>query len=335
MPVYRRSDRKGWEVVVRFNGQRVRRSSQEWTRAQAREVERQILDQLKNPDRDRTFAEAIEVWIATELPRLKSAKQTHNHLLQIAHHLEGRTLKEAPAIATRIKADLIAQGRKPATINRKLAMLKRLTRLAYREWGWLSEPVHTRISLLREDNERHVYYTPKQVEALAAKMPRSGDYVVLAAYTGLRKSQLLRLSTEANVRGEYFFLGIDTKNGRPQLLPIHERVEQIAQNLPIAGVTPQILRSEWEAARKACGLPDAHFHDLRHTLASWLIQSGAGLKHVKEALNHRTVQTTQRYAHLEAEHLKGVFGRISGGVSPRASTKEKESARRFARKSLI
>lgn len=39
-------------------------------------------------------------------------------------------------------------------------------------------------------------------------------------------------------------------------------------------------------------------HSLRHTFASWLLQKGAGLADVQQALGHSTMEQTRRYAHL-------------------------------------
>ena len=45
------------------------------------------------------------------------------------------------------------------------------------------------------------------------------------------------------------------------------------------------------------------FHTLRHTYASWLVLSGAYLFDVQKLMGHKTMEMTQRYAHLSPKHL--------------------------------
>lgn len=86
-----------------------------------------------------------------------------------------------------------------------------------------------------------------------------------------------------------------------QIIPLHPRIDSI--QLPLR-VTPTLLRKAWEKARAKLGFSHVHFHDLRHTFASWLIQSGADLMHAREFLGHSTVAVTQWYAHLSTGHLR-------------------------------
>lgn len=44
-------------------------------------------------------------------------------------------------------------------------------------------------------------------------------------------------------------------------------------------------------------------HDLRHSFASLLVNSGRTLYEVQHLLGHTQVKTTQRYAHLSQETL--------------------------------
>jgi integrase len=52
------------------------------------------------------------------------------------------------------------------------------------------------------------------------------------------------------------------------------------------------------AALKEAGVSDFKIHDLRHTMASYMVQSGSTLFEVQKQLGHTTPLMTQRYAHL-------------------------------------
>ncbi len=54
-----------------------------------------------------------------------------------------------------------------------------------------------------------------------------------------------------------------------------------------------------------------HFHSLRHTFASWLVQDGASLYEVQKLLGHSNARTTQVYSHLAANEMHGTVNRIA------------------------
>ena len=52
------------------------------------------------------------------------------------------------------------------------------------------------------------------------------------------------------------------------------------------------------------------FHTLRHTYASWLVQSGENLYTVKELMGHSTLAITERYSHLAKGTLQDAVKKI-------------------------
>lgn len=74
---------------------------------------------------------------------------------------------------------------------------------------------------------------------------------------------------------------------------------------PVAAVRKMRTDSNtaWRAALKRAGIDDFRFHDLRHTWASWLIQSGVPLSVLQEMGGWESIEMVRRYAHLAPNHL--------------------------------
>lgn len=58
-----------------------------------------------------------------------------------------------------------------------------------------------------------------------------------------------------------------------------------------------------------------HFHSLRHTFATWLVQDGASIYEVQKLLGHSSLAVTQIYSHLAASELHSVVNRIDISLS--------------------
>ena len=59
-------------------------------------------------------------------------------------------------------------------------------------------------------------------------------------------------------------------------------------------------------------------------MASWLLQNGVSLAHVRDILGHADSRTTERYAHLEAAHLRAAVHALPGKVDTKPDTKKKK-----------
>jgi integrase len=64
------------------------------------------------------------------------------------------------------------------------------------------------------------------------------------------------------------------------------------------------LRSVFEDAIEKAGIHDFRFHDLRHTFASRLAQSGVDPYTIQKLMGHSSFTMTQRYAHHFVERLR-------------------------------
>lgn len=269
---------------------------------------RAILDEEGVKPRNYTVSEAIERLCREELPRLRHPKKALSHIHAVERYAGNRPLASLADVAVRYRLD--HPGLAVATCNRRLAVLRRIARLAHRRWGWLTRPVD--IELAPEYNQRHRYLTLGEVERLllACDHRPTRDAITLAVYTGMRQGEIFTL-TQANVRGDCLWLP-DSKNGEPRLIPILPRMRDAVARLPL----PCKSRRMYTYFKRACAraeLEDLTFHDLRHTTASLLVQAGHSLKIVQEVLGHRSVQAANRYAHLSVETKRAALESVFGG----------------------
>lgn len=295
MPVRKRG--KVWEISVTVGGRRVRKAAgrgatKEDAYRLEHEIRRSLIDQRSgiqpNVSLEKVLAEYIK-----QTEHLKSYDSNISHIERMEPYVRGRDITEASTVATNIKQNMKVA---PATINRRLALLRRACNMAYKEWGWIDKPVGDKITLLPTSGNRMVFLTEKEVETLADHAGEAKDAILLLAYTGLRRSELFR----AEKVGNNIYVR-DSKTGKPRTIPIPHRIKHIT--LPIK-LTDQMLRTRFEKARKATGMEHVRLHDLRHTYASWLIQRGTSLRAAQELLGHSTLAMTQRYAHLDTSHLR-------------------------------
>lgn len=99
---------------------------------------------------------------------------------------------------------------------------------------------------------------------------------------GLNKSRIIALSDPARAIIER------RAPGKGQWVFTSERV-----NKPLVGIN-----RAWERVRGIIGLTDVRLHDLRHSFATFAVESGASLYVVGKSLGHRKAASTERYAHV-------------------------------------
>ena len=106
-----------------------------------------------------------------------------------------------------------------------------------------------------------------------------------------------------------------SKSGKSRHVPLSKAALDIIHKLPrFEGCSyllpnPDTLKpysqihKAWNNARIAAGLPDMRMHDLRHSMASNMVNSGRSIYEVAKVLGHSQLKTTQRYAHLSQQTL--------------------------------
>ena len=135
-----------------------------------------------------------------------------------------------------------------------------------------------------------------------------GDAILLAAYTGLRQGELLRLTPTDAVDGCVIVRKAKSHAG-VRTVPVPKQALPVLKRLPLP-FTKWTLRQEWEAVRKECAMEYVRWHDLRHTYGSWLAQSGASGPIIRDAMGHSNLSVTSRYLHTVQPHVRAAVRRL-------------------------
>jgi len=141
------------------------------------------------------------------------------------------------------------------------------------------------------------------------RSPHLHAIVTVALNTGLRLGEVLGLTWGRVDFSRGVILLEQTKNGRRREVPMNRAVDDVLSPLARAHAGgrvfgPRSVRRAFESACERAKLINFHFHDLRHTFASWLVMRGRPLKEVQELLGHQTITMTMRYAHLSPDRLR-------------------------------
>lgn len=319
MPIYR--DRERGAFVFEFDRRipgagRVRarkRLPKTWNQAQADAYDRRESARLYalatgTEGADRLIEEAVTSYLLERVPHLKAGKACALELALMVPYFEGRPLSALPDVckAYKIKArkedgSLLS----PSTLRNRIRYLVSACRWGWREHAMCANDPAATVTVPAVQNDRHVYIDRAQMMAIARACTnrRARMAIRIAFYSGMRLSEILR----ADPRGTAWVLD-DTKNGNPRIVPIHPRVAVCARRFtPGPKIT---IQRAWERARKAAGLEHVHFHDLRHSAASELINAGVDLYTVGRVLGHKDARSTARYSHLAVDSLTSAVGRI-------------------------
>lgn len=268
----------------------------------AAQIRRELFDTKLGRRPDRLISEALIVYL-DKAQDFKGYDQQLNHVEHIKPWIKGKRLSEIGEVAASYRK-FHRKKISGATINRRVAILRRCARIAWLELKWIDAPVQFEMA---REKPRNLFLSMAEVDALVAatKHQPTKDAILLAVCTGWRMGELWAL-TQDNVRGDVLYLP-DSKNGEARVSPIHERIKEAVTRLPLPCSTRWVFRKFKDAA-KSIGLPAAlRFHDLRHTTASLIVNAGGSLKDVQEILGQKTAASANRYSHLITARKKAVL----------------------------
>lgn len=271
---------------------------------------------------DRTWVEAVMRWLA-ESQHKRSLYDDKVHLRWLDKHLINHTLNQITRDVIDNLSELkLKEGVKPASANRMLALVRAILRKAVREWEWLDKaPV---IRLHKEDNKRIRWITPDEANQLIKELPKHlADMATFALATGLRQANVTGLQwCDVDLIKRHAHIHPDqakTKKAIP--VPLNEDAiailrKQIGKHNQFVFTYGgnriiQCSTKAWTKALKRAGIENFRWHDLRHTWASWHIQSGTSLQELQQLGGWSSFEMVLRYAHLSSDHLKKAAERIN------------------------
>jgi hypothetical protein len=148
----------------------------------------------------------------------------------------------------------------------------------------------------------------------AAKALLEQDLGVFVAPPGMGKTVLGTYMTAAR--------------GRSTLVLVHRRPlldQWVAQLSMFLGIDQKKIGRIGGGAMRTAGIENATFQTLRHTAAAWMVQDGVSLYEVQHVLGHSTPVMTQRYAHLQPDHLRRAVGAVDKKLKASKKTPKRRS----------
>ena len=279
-----------------------------------------------------------------ELRRQDLARKTlvnyRSDLLNVARWFEGSRGEPFTAAAITptdlrdYRAHLMTvEGKKPATVNRRLAALRKF-------FGWAKG-----VGLIVDrptDTVRGVEASPRspksldrrEADRLLREAEREGnkrDIAILQTlrHTGLRVGELTALTLrditiserKGNVTvrsgkgGKYRVvpLNLDARRALEQYLAVRPKVvdEHVFISQRGAGIGAQAIENVVKKYARRARLEDVSPHTLRHTFGKSALDAGVDLVTVAALMGHDSVETTAIYTHPSARDLEQAVEKLA------------------------
>jgi integrase len=217
----------------------------------------------------------------------------------------------------------------PTTVNMELRALRAAMRVAVR-WRLLEKNPFDVAQFASVPEIPPTFLTKEDFQKLITLVVEGWlkEIIIFAVLTGMRRGEIINLRwQDVDLQRRLIHIQSNptfrTKQGRQRVVPMNNVVFNLLSAK--AGRSCSLYVFDKNGKRilgdHACkkfkhyiresNLPEGlHFHSLRHTFASWLVQKGVSLYEVQKLLGHSNIQVTQRYSHLQPEHLHATVNEI-------------------------
>ncbi len=239
---------------------------------------------------------------------LRSAETSEYHAKRLGPWAVKYKASQAQEFADHVIRDMRG-AYAPATVNRSLACAKKGLEIAWRQ-RLIPENYGLRIKPMTVNNKREVFLKVEEVRQIAQHCSEQAQAAIwFALLTGARRGEIFQIRAE--------HIGVDTislpashtKTNRMRVIPIIPALRPWLKHFPLT-ITVDGLKSSWRRARTSARMEHVNFHDLRHSCASIMLGLGVDLYTISKVLGHSTVQTTQRYAHLQVDAQRAALEKL-------------------------
>jgi len=228
------------------------------------------------------------------------------------------------------KEHLTAQGASHATINRKLAALSKMMKVA-RDFELMDKiPVitwkkeeKTKFRFLNGDEEKQLllYF------GTACELEKQLMYelCIFLLDTGARLGELLTLQQGSFDSDGSYVTFWHTKTNKPRTVPLTTRCQHMLKrdrpfmawleartNKTRHTMNKARFQKSWRQMQKDLKWPDVTPHTLRHTCCTRLVSRGVDIKRVMEWVGHSNINTTSHYMQINPQGLADVVHVLEG-----------------------
>jgi len=223
--------------------------------------------------------------------------------------------KIKPVDIEAFKTYLKTQKLKNSSINRYLEILSKMFNLAIDNKELTENPV-SKAGMLREDNVDPRFLSADEERRLYKSIDKFAPYlrpiVTIALQTGMRRGEILNLKW-TDIKDGYIQL-LETKSGKSRNIPTSQTLLNALNSIPKVSeyvfINPRTnkpytdIKKSWHKVLDKANIENFRFHDLRHTVATRMVEKGIDLLVVKDVLGHTMIETTMRYAHPVPERVQ-------------------------------
>jgi integrase len=331
MPIRKDPTSGIWKLDLRApSGERIRRSTGTTDRKNAQEYHDRLKAELwrqeklgEQPTRVFVFEEAANRFL-DECEGQRDYATKLRHIEYWLSKFKGRGIRSLTSndISDNIPTQSAHKDKGPtqltgSTRNRYVSTIKRLLNLC-EEWEWLDKA--PKMPRFYEPEVRIRWEPPEVITELikALQLEWMKDAAIVAVSTGMRGGELFSLKPQQIdlAQRNAWITHEKAKSKRARAIPLNEdSLEVLTRCLKTAKalvftrgegletLIQEIDRCDFQRACRIAGVKDFHWHDLRHTWASWHVQRSTPLLVLKELGGWETIDMVQKYAHLAPSHI--------------------------------